>query len=508
MDERKNRPISDEQFDIMLQSGLPELPPEDVVQEVTPWHKAIYRALIGIAFNTFTLNFLCLNYILPAIASILSLLGFRSLRRENRWFRACYGITLVRSLFFFVQIILNASIYQSEYYASGISNVLTAVSLVLLFLLFFCLWRAFIAVRRKAGLPGGAPGALWLMLWYFVILIMASVHYTGLILPIVMLISYVLMIRNLLKLARELDEAGFAIHAAPVRLSDRALTWLILAVLAVGIGCAHLFSGAYPMDWQPEKTQDSAEVSRVKEELLSLGFPENVLNDLREEDILACDGALQVVWEVQDHPVNEGRYLTTQEGTVSYTTTVFDVQELRITGVAVELPGERESWKLFHHFQWVVDPGFTGTECIQLWPTWQNNEGWDAYGELTGRLLYDRDGQTFTAPYAFLGSRSYTSDSLFWGEQSSTDIFAAFSLPDSGENHRGYVSYTVDEAQDGYIISSWCNYTHQTSALQYPARTAMDVRMEGGVSNRSWAFVTVQDALQFYPKHASPELIG
>ena len=97
--------LNDEEFAAMLQSGLPELPPEDIVQEVTPWHKAIYRALIGIAFNTFTLNFLGLNYILPAIASILSLLGFRSLRRENRWFRACYRITLVRSLYLFAQII-------------------------------------------------------------------------------------------------------------------------------------------------------------------------------------------------------------------------------------------------------------------------------------------------------------------------------------------------------------------------------------------------------------------
>ena len=270
------------------------------------------------------------------------------------------------------------------------------------------------------------------------------------------------------------------------------------------MGCAHLFSGAYPMDWQPEEIQSSAELSRVREELLSLGFPENVMNDLTEEDILACDGALQVVWEVQDHPVNKGRYLTTQEGTVSYTTTVFDVQELRITGVAVELPGERESWKLIHHFQWVLDPGFTGTECIQLWPAWQNTEGWNPAGQMTGRLLYDRDSQTWTAPYAFLGSRSYTSGSIFWGKQSSTDIFAAFSLPDHGENHRGYVSYTVEEAQEGYILSSWCNYTHQSSALQYPARTAMDARMEGGLSNRSRAFVTVQDALQLYPNNGSP----
>ena len=218
MDERKSQPINDAQFDAMLQNSLPELPPEEIVREVTPWHKAIYRALVGIAFNTFTLNFLCLNYILPAIASILTLLGFRSLRRENRWFQACYGITLVRSAVFFAQLILNASIRQSAYYASRLSELVTAGSLGLLFVLFFCLWRAFIAVRLKAGLPGRAPGALWLILWYLVILFMASIHYTGLILPLVMLVSYVLMIRSLLKLARELDEAGFAIRLSLIHI--------------------------------------------------------------------------------------------------------------------------------------------------------------------------------------------------------------------------------------------------------------------------------------------------
>ena len=50
-------------------------------------------------------------------------------------------------------------------------------------------------------------------------------------------------------------------------------------------------------------------------------------------------------------------------------------------------------------------------------------------------------------------------------------------------------------------------HTHQASTLQYPARTAMDVRMEGG-GNRSGAFITVQDALQFFPNNGSPELIG
>lgn len=295
--------------------------------------------------------------------------------------------------------------------------------------------------------------------------------------------------------------------ASELGMSVRAVVLLILAVLAAGMAWGCLFSASYPMDWQPEEPAESAELSRVREQLLALGFPENVLADLTEEDILSCDGALQVVSEVQDHPVNKGHYLTTSEGYASYTTTVYDVLELRITGVAVELPGEQERWKLFHHFQWVIDPGFSGTECIQLWPAWQDSEGWAPGSDVTGRLLYDRDGQTYTAPYYFLGSQSYTSDSIFWGQQSATDIFAAFSLPNSGENQRGYLSYTAAELADGWIISSWCNYTHQCSALQYPAATAMETRMQGS-GNRSGVFLTVQDALQFDPTGPRAELIG
>ena len=45
------------------------------------------RILFGMALCAITLNFLCLNYILPAVGTVLLLLGFRTLRRENRWLR-------------------------------------------------------------------------------------------------------------------------------------------------------------------------------------------------------------------------------------------------------------------------------------------------------------------------------------------------------------------------------------------------------------------------------------
>jgi len=178
--------------------------------------------------------------------------------------------------------------------------------------------------------------------------------------------------------------------------------------------------------------------------------------------------------------------------------TVYDKKELRITGIGVELPGEREQWKIIHHFQWVMNPGFYGTEAIQLWSAHKNSKGWLSGSVVTGQVLYNDGSQVYAAPYYSLGTETYTSNTIFWGEQTSSDVFAEFSMPRKGENHRGYLSYTVKEAQDGWIIDAWINYTHQNTWLQYPAITAKQKNMTYGVSS-NYVFKTIQDALQFFP---------
>jgi len=128
-------------------------------------------------------------------------------------------------------------------------------------------------------------------------------------------------------------------------------------------------------------------------------------------------------------------------------------------------------------------------------------EGWRSGGALTGRVLYDEGGQTYAAPYCFLGEQTFAYDSLFWGQQIRDDLFAAFSLPRDGENCRGYVAYPIERVRDGYIVDGWFNYTHQQSLLQYPAVTAMEKRMTSAFGNTG-AFYTVQYALQFFPEDA------
>lgn len=494
-------------FEALLAQSVDELPPEEIVADVTPWRRAMERVLFGLALCMVTLNFLCLNYILPAVGTVLLLLGFRTLRWENRWLGGCFAVTVIRAVYFFATLVLNTTILQSAVFTPAVTTALTAVNAVLLLALYFCFWRGLLAVQKKAGLPAQTGGALALIVWYALVCVLAAVHYTGWIVPIAMLVGYGCILRSLCRLSGALDEAGYAIAPGPVRVTDRCLVLVIAAVLGIGCTLGYLFGSSYRMDWQPVDASTQAQTETIRQQLLGLGFPEDVLNDLTPEDIAACDGAVRVVAVTEDHPFNDGRTVSHKEsdgegGVVSVLDTVYDVRELRLTSVGVQLPGAQETWRVYHHFLWTTDPGFCGTEVLQIWPADENmQDGWRFAGDVTGRVLYDRDGQTFTASYHMLGRQTYTADSVFFGQRTNSDLFAAFSMPRHAEHARGYVAYSAAGAQSGYLLSSWCNYTHQQSLLQYPAVTAMEKRMTSAFGNTG-AFYTVQHALQFFPEDA------
>ena len=396
--------MTDADFEAMLAQSVPDVPPEEIVAEVTPWRRAMNRILFGMALCAITLNFLCLNYILPAVGTVLLLLGFRTLRRENRWLGGCFAVTVIRAVCFFATLVLNTTILQSAVFTPAVTTALTAVNAVLLLALYFCFWRGLLAVQKKAGLPAQTGGALALIVWYALVCVLAAVHYTGWIVPIAMLVGYGCILRSLCRLSGALDEAGYAIAPGPVRVTDRCLVLVIAAVLGIGCTLGYLFGGSYRMDWQPVDASTQTQTAAIRQQLLDLGFPEEVLNDLTPEDIAACDGALRIVTETEDYPVNDGRNMLWEaynEKNERYYVqdTVYDVKELRLTGVAVQLPGERETWMVFHHFLWTTDPGFYGTEAIQIRPADENiQDGWRFAGDVTGRVPATGTGRRSPRP--------------------------------------------------------------------------------------------------------------
>ena len=122
MREHERESARDDAFEALLAQSVAELPPEEIVADVTPWRRAMNRILFGMALCAITLNFWCLNYILPAIGTVLLLLGFRTLRRENRWLGGCFAVTVIRAACFFATLILNTTILQSAVFTPAVTT--------------------------------------------------------------------------------------------------------------------------------------------------------------------------------------------------------------------------------------------------------------------------------------------------------------------------------------------------------------------------------------------------
>ncbi len=479
-----------DRLDDLLMESLADLPPEDIVEGVTPWRKAMKRVLWGLGLTMVTLNFLYLQYLLPALGITLCLLGFRTLRRENGWLRACFGLTAGRTAIIWLQLVLYSTIRRP----AGLQAFVAHGSAFLAAAILFCLWRGLRALRQKAGLEPGARPALALLVWYLFLFLLALARYQGPVLLVGMLVCYGFILRSLHRLSGAMEQAGYALCPAPVRISDGLLSLLLVAVLAAGLALGYRFGGQHPMDWQVREEEQLQEVEDIKAHLLALDFPVQVLEDLSDEDILQCKGALKLYTTVEDHAMNPGRVVNEYRDGVYHQTTIHDVEELRVTGVAVLLPGEQETWKLIHHFHWREEPGLWGTEAIRLRPEWRNST-WGPVREITGRVLMDREGVTYTAPYWSLAAQTYTASGMFFGPTTDTSTIAAFSFPKQADDRRGYLTFTMEKWGDRSLLSSWFDYAHQQSRAQYPAQSA-----EEHFRSRIWGtpiFCRVQDAIQF-----------
>ncbi len=498
--------IPDEpEFDRFLEDLTQAPPPPEIARELTPWSVSMGRILWGVGLTMMTLNFWNLDILLPGIGMLQLLLGFRALRRENRWFRAGYAAAWLRLLWWLGGFAVNVTVFADDAPVRSFLSYGAWIMVIPQLGMVLSLRNGIRAVQQKAGLP--PHGGTGLVVWHVIIIALGAVQYSG-IAGWGMVIAYVCILRNLSALSRELDEAGYAISLAPVRIGDSAVRGIYAAVIAVIVVVCYGFLGRYPMDWQPQEVVSDPAVETVRQELTNLGFPGEILEDLTAEELLACAGADYVLVDQRDYDMDQGRGIGTPEeiraGKAALLTEDQAQRQLRITYVGLRFSGEREQWKLIHHFRW-LEPSFCGTEAIQLWPYAMSS--WRVTGDFTGRVLYDREGVTRISPYHFLGPVTYDSSGLFpFLGGSSTDVFAAFSMPDTGTNHRGYVIYDIREMMDGAIVSSWFNYVHQYSRLQFPVQTAMQCELTTS-PNFGWGFRTVQTAFQFTTHEEIPGLI-
>ena len=467
-----------DRLDEMIEQGLGEIVPgEGVVEEVNPWREPIGRIAAGMALTGITLNFLYLQYLLPTLGAALQYLGFRTLRRSGPAFRIAWGLSLVELVWHAVWLMLSASPWRLEgmtAYALGLAGMAVQIARLLLL-------RAGLrdVCRRAEVEPKGDPLRA-AVIWQVLIAVLAfSPLAQSWLAAIPMIIAFVLIIRSLERVGGSLGGAGYCFVNAPVRVSSGVMKWgYLLGCFALVLLTSAVVN--HPrLDAQPVPAQGEAE---TRQALTALGLPEEVLADLSDEHVRALEGALRV--DVQQEMMSFYSSTTTETQKADA-----DANRLCSYIIYIELPDSRMA--VLNYFDWQQGGAYWGDAVMLGWQ--------DTYeyltGQIGGALLYEKNGQAYTAPIPRLNNGVVTTTDWFSGIQSYPRITGTVSYPFGAQNQRGYVLYILQLRDLGYWGrlngNTSITYRHRLQPFSLPYQTPAEL-------TSGWTDNTLQQRLGLF----------
>ena len=436
-----------ELFDQELMDSMTALPPpEDAVQTVNPWREAIDRIVLGLCLTCFTLNFLYLQYLLPAVGVMQLYLGFRALRKNNRWFHISFVISICKVIFLFIDLILNATPY-SGFLATPRGILSTCLTFAL-----FPVFRQ--ALRQAAGDVGQSmtrDPLLWATVWYGVLVALALFWpQPGWLVFVAVAYVFYRIIKALLRVSEELSDWGYTVRAAPVRVTPK---WLFLvygaSLLAAILACSLAFAHTSPKA-EPVEQTFTAEETAIQAHLLDLGMPQDFLDNLPPEELEQLSDA-----SACQYLPNDTR--DTRMGSAPFTA----------SGTMVYLGGGKARFYVLAEYD-------DGADLF-----WQNLAEFVNFHTVRWNgacyLQYERNGRKYRTVVP-VEENTETVDNYFTGPSEETRIRARYSFP-SGARNRTCLFVCDLELWEGQVqnpggVYYYCdcivNFYRRGLAMKYP----------------------------------------
>ena len=484
--------MSPNEFDRRIVEDLSQLPPAPgEVWGYAPWRSAMTKILWGMGLTTIHFEFLYLQYLLPLLGAALLYLGFRSLRKENRWFKLCWVLSGVLLAVHMATDILTATpvmewITQNPALQWGLTWLLLGMNLLML----FSLWRgtraAFAVVGEKQPKDWLAQGFVCYLLALAIALWSELVPYTETTMFGADIIDQyqwlvtgrsiaglILMIRLLMCIAYQssaLANRGYSITPVPVRFAPTVvLAGVFAVVLLSSIAVLWLSSRAPALEAQPLSAVHAEEYSSVRAHLVDLGMDADLANSLDETELERCRDALAVYDLPLTHAYGEHTYNREDE------TGRADVEYVILRSWAVQLPDDQARYYLT--FRWLQNPEHNIRDGLTGDPS-----SYDPSYDFSARILWDQDGQTWSAaPTVHLGGGETPEElpdwALEWYDYELEALghlayipWCQFSFPADSENRWGWMAWSQDRSDDAGTLYylSLLFYRHQVSWLHYP----------------------------------------
>lgn len=420
-------------FDRELMDTLADLPPSpEVVAAVTPWREAMTRILWGLFLTTFHLNNLGLQYLLPALGTVLLYLGFRGLRNANRWFRFGWNISVCQAILFYMDSVLKATPL-----APSLPLVWKVFVFSLTPLLYLSLWRGLRQAAREVDRVPARDPALLALVWYGVLALIAwRWPNPDMWVFLVVLGLYLAILRSLWGVTKELEDWGYAVRAAVPRVSAGRFRLLYLGTLLAAVLLAAALSSHASPDFRPAEEQTA--------------LPEDAAALLLPEDLERLSGAVSCKVLDEDHP------LYGSDGDNAHQNQIY----------AFLMPDG--SVQVLHLFR----PGDAGG----FWKCRLQVTGNARLYDLTCRLFYTKDGQPMTASLTCPDSVPESGLDYFGQRyERHTAAFPVFSWPMCSKDRLVYVIYSADqEANPKTCLDVYVSYGAAHSPAYPYARTPDD----------------------------------
>ncbi|WP_019230100.1 hypothetical protein [Sedimentibacter sp. B4] len=428
----------------------------DIDEEKTilnPWKKPIMEITLGFALTSITLNFLWLQYILPAIGTVLIFIGVRSLRKENKYFTMAYFLAASQLVINAINLIIISTPLVVEIQNDIIFSLLLIGFRLALFL---SLSSAIRNIFLKANVSNIQNSFFLAFVWILSFSLLAISPLSNSWIAFILLTFFcILVIRSLQCLGDELGNIGYGIISIEDRLSNTVVVrgYLIICLVLV-ISCGVTANHAVPK-FTEIKSSTASDTQNI---LMEFDVPEEILNDMSYENISMLQNAIHVD-VYTDLLMFDGVSEMVEIGTRMYKEYIKPKNRtIEATTVYTELP-DNEIYVLVY-FKWQKPKAF-----------W--NDGFTIWGEegielLDGKLFYQKDGIDYEASIPRLKNDFVTTESMFFGASQSKQISGGVCYPFGSENQRGYVFYRLKLSEEQGIVPNCINYLHSKNPISLP----------------------------------------
>ena len=332
-----------------------------------------------------------------------------------------------------VSLIFDTSPLSAQKYTT-VFGITTLIFLIVFLLLFRkALMTVFDQERHKMERDPLIAASAWIAIMFFLAFANATLHW---ILFIIIIICYIFIIRSLFRVGDNIDDTGYRLKPAPVRVSNNRMTliYIALTILLVLVSC--ILSNHLRVEGQQYKQPDT---TNTRELLINKGFPKDLLEYLSNQDVEQMRDTVNV----ETHTKYSGGI----DNIIK-----FGLHKMEAKTVFVQT--KDNFIYVLQYFHWLKGKTYW-QDGIQIIPDTNATK----LELISSGLLYDLQDVTYKADFPRLQCKD-TNYTTFFGSNQRWQIYGAFNYPFGSRNQRGYVLYRYSVPEEPFCIISFVNYVH------------------------------------------------